>query len=353
MIRSLAFFCASAALAGTLSPTESAVMKTIDAEASRTIQLLETLVNINSGTKNFAGVREVARRMQAEFEPLGFQVRWVPMAAAGRAGHLVAEHTGSKGKRILIIGHMDTVFELSSPFQKFVRTGDRAEGPGVEDTKGGLAVMVAAFRALKSAGALDPMRIRIVLTGDEENPGEPTSVSRADLFDAAAQSDVALEFEPGIRLAGKDYASTSRRGVVEWVLKTRGITGHSGQVGSPAMGDGAIKELTRILSQFASELPEKYLTFNVGLVLGGVSAHFNDTQTGGSASGKTNVIPGEAVAVGDLRMVRDEQTERAEAKMRAIVAKHLPKTGAEITFRGLMPPMSPDRNRALLAMFNA
>jgi glutamate carboxypeptidase len=212
--------------------------------------------------------------------------------------------------------------------------------------------MVSALRALKAAGALDAMRIHIVLTGDEENPGEPIAVSRKDLIDAAPQSDVALEFEPGIRLNGKDYGSTSRRGATEWVLRTRGVSGHSGQVGSAAMGDGAAKELIRILSLFASELPEKYLTYNVGLMVAGASAQLNDTQTAGSAAGKLNIIAGEAYAIGDLRTISEEQAERAEAKMRTIVSKHLPKTQAEITIRSMTPPMAPERNRGLLALLN-
>ena len=241
MRRCFAFlFAALTAYAAQLSPTEAALVKTIDAEAPRTTALLETLVNINSGTENAAGVRDVARHMEAELAPLGFNVRWVPMDAVKRAGHLLAEHKGTRGKRILINGHMDTVFGPASPFQKFVRTGDRAEGPGPEDMKGGLAVLVSSLRALQAAGVLDPMRIRIVLTGDEENPGEPNSISRKDLVDAAAESDVALEFEPGIRVHGIDYASTSRRGVVDWSLHTHAVSFHSARlaVRSWAMGQG-------------------------------------------------------------------------------------------------------------------
>ena len=161
------FFAALTALGAQLSPAEAALVKTIDAEVPRTTALLETLVNIHSGTENPAGVREVARHMEAELTPLGFTVRWVPMDAVKRAGHLLAEHKGTKGKRILIIGHMDTVFGPASPFQKFERSGDRAVGPGTEDMKGGLAVLVSSLRALQAGGVLEPMRIRIVLTGDE------------------------------------------------------------------------------------------------------------------------------------------------------------------------------------------
>ena len=346
--------CVSILQAAELSPAERSIVATVDAEVSRTSQLLETMVNVNSGTKNFAGVRQISKIMQAELELLGFRTRWVPMDAAHRAGHLVAEHNGAAGrKRLLLIAHMDTVFEPASPFQKFVRkAGSVAEGPGTEDTKGGLAVMVSALRALKSAGELDAMPITIVLTGDEENPGEPVSISRLDLVDASRHSDIALEFEPGIRVGGKDFGSTSRRGVLDWVVKTRGIAGHSGQIFSPEMGYGAINELSRVLTAFLQEVPEKFMTFNIGMVMGGSSAKLNEGESGGIVTGKMNIIPGEALAIGEVRPLTDEQAQRAQEKMEAIVRRHLPKTEAEIIFRGLMPPMGPEKNRGLLALLN-
>ena len=346
--------CVSILQAAELSPAERSIVATVDAEVSRTSQLLETMVNVNSGTKNFAGVRQISKIMQAELELLGFRTRWVPMDAAHRAGHLVAEHNGAAGrKRLLLIAHMDTVFEPASPFQKFVRkAGSVAEGRGTEDTKGGLAVMVSALRALKSAGELDAMPITIVLTGDEENPGEPVSISRLDLVDASRHSDIALEFEPGIRVGGKDFGSTSRRGVLDWVVKTRGIAGHSGQIFSPEMGYGAINELSRVLTAFLQEVPEKFMTFNIGMVMGGSSAKLNEGESGGIVTGKMNIIPGEALAIGEVRPLTDEQAQRAQEKMEAIVRRHLPKTEAEIIFRGLMPPMGPEKNRGLLALLN-
>ena len=95
-------------------------------------------MNQNSGTLNLEGVTAVGAMMRAELEPLGFEVRWVDMRETGRAGHIVATHRGNgRGKRILLIGHLDTVFEPDSPFQRFTRDGNRATGPGVGDDKGG------------------------------------------------------------------------------------------------------------------------------------------------------------------------------------------------------------------------
>ena len=84
------------------------------------------------------------------------------MAETGRAGHIVATHKGNgRGKKMLLIGHLDTVFEPDSPFQRFVRKGDNAaEGPGAGDDKGGMVVMVAALRAMQAAGTLEERRHR-------------------------------------------------------------------------------------------------------------------------------------------------------------------------------------------------
>src|SRR5687767_9511503 len=138
-----------------LSRTERTMIATVEAEQQRTLAMLETWVNQNSGSLNIDGVTKVGAMLRAELEPLGFQVEWLDMRATGRAGHLVARHKGNGGgKRMLLIGHLDTVFEPDSPFQRFVRKGVEAEGPGVGDDKGGMAVMVLALRAMRAAGTL-------------------------------------------------------------------------------------------------------------------------------------------------------------------------------------------------------
>ncbi len=129
------------------------MVRTVDAEQERTVSMLETWVNQNSGSLNSPGVEAVGKMLRSELEPLGFKVEWIDMKAAGRAGHIVARHKGNgRGKRMLLIGHLDTVFEPDSPFQKWERKGDRGVGPGSGDDKGGMAVMVAALRAMKAAG---------------------------------------------------------------------------------------------------------------------------------------------------------------------------------------------------------
>jgi glutamate carboxypeptidase len=357
------FVTAALAQSPAMAPAESAMVKAIDGEMPAAIGLLEKLVNINSGTMNLAGVVAVKDVVAPQIEALGFKVQWTPMQNLdGRAGDLVAEHVCAAGadkcgKRLLLIGHLDTVFEPSSSFQRYSivpgTNGNVATGPGVNDMKGGVVVMLTALQAMKAAGVLDNAEIRIVLSGDEERHGEPVSVSRKDMIDAAKRSDVALEFEPGGIVNGKEVQSISRRSGGSWRVETSGRTGHSSQVFSERMGDGAIYELARILDAFRKELKEPGLTYNVGLVLGGATATMNANGTGGEATGKTNVVPPVALALGDLRTLDNEQTARAQAKMQAIVADHLPKTGAVITFEEAYPAMAPtEAGRALIKQMN-
>jgi glutamate carboxypeptidase len=333
-----------------LTALEQKMAAVVDAHAAEDRALLQQLVDINSGTMHLAGVEAVKDVVAAKFEALGFKVRWVPMqSVTGRAGDLVAEHLcpggdGRCGKRMLLIGHMDTVFEPTSAFQKYSLVegtdGKVATGPGIADMKGGLVIMLAALTALKEAGALDHAEIRIVLSGDEERTGVPLEAARRDMIDAAKHSDVALEFEPSARLNGQDTVSLGRRSSTTWHLETSGLSGHSSQIFGTRLGYGAIYEMARILDTFRRELPEEGLTFSPGLVLGGATAAVNGDATGGSAMGKANVIAATALASGDLRTLNNEQTLRAEGKMRAIVAAHLPQTDAKIGFDESYPAMA-------------
>ncbi len=338
-----------------LSPAEKVMSATVDAEYEQSVALLEKLVDQNSGSLNMEGVANVGRMMRAELEPLGFVVRWVPMAAAKRAGHIVAVRKGKSGtKRLLLIGHLDTVFEKDSPFQTFVRNGDEATGPGAGDDKGGMVVMLAALRAMKAAGTLKTANIEIVLTGDEEDSGDPIEVARADLIAAGKRADIALDFEGLIVEDGKDMGSIARRSSNTWTLTASGKTGHSSLIFGSEYGDGAIFELTRILSAFRTELPEPNLTFNVGIVAGGAEAALDRDGVRATAAGKSNIIAATAVARGDFRTLSEAQTRRVKAKMAAIVAKHAPMTDASILFEpGGYPAMAPtEGNKALLAWLN-
>jgi glutamate carboxypeptidase len=338
-----------------LSPAERRIVDAVDDRAREAIALLERSVNINSGTLNAAGVRQVAELMRPEFEAIGFDVRLSDMAEVERGPHLIAERRGTADKRVLLIGHLDTVFEPDSPFQRFERIDEHtARGPGVADMKGGNIVILYALRALHDAGVLEGATITVVLTGDEEAPGRPLEISRRDLIEAGRQSDVALGFEGGSREGETDFAVIARRSSSSWELTVRGTAAHSSIIFLEGVGAGAVYEMARILSAFYDDLRgEAGLTFSPGLVLAGTDIEHVPAEDRGTAFGKTNVIPGQAVVAGDLRTLTHEQLQDTRARMRDIVSRHLPRTTAEISFTDSYPAMPPtEENRALLARYD-
>lgn len=341
------------AQSSSLTTPEPSIAAAVDRHNAEALALLERLVNINSGTNNLPGVRQVGDVLRSQFDALGFKTRWIDGAAFHRAGHLIAEHPGP-GPKILLIGHLDTVFEPSNPFQKFQMLPDStAKGPGIIDMKGGDVVMLHALRALKDAGQLDRMNIVAVFTGDEEEAGSPITEARRALVDAAKGAAAGLGFEDGA--GDPKTAVIARRSAGSWTLTTTGFTAHSGQIFTPEVGAGATYEASRILNQFYSRLStEQYLTFNAGLALGGTLVNVDTTGTEGSAAGKRNVVPDKMTVTGDLRAISPEQLAKAQSAMREIVSHHLPKTDAKIVFEeGGYPPMAPtEGNRKLLAMYD-
>jgi glutamate carboxypeptidase len=342
-----------AALAQMSSTPERAIVSAVDAGNADALALLETAVNINSGTHNFAGVRAVADLFRKELDALGFKTSWVDGAGFKRAGHLVADHPG-KGPRIILIGHLDTVFERDSPFQTFRRIDDKtATGPGIIDMKGGDVIIIAALKALKAANALDDMNVIVVMTGDEEDSGEPQGAARAALVDAARGARYALGFEDGP--GDPRFAVTARRGTSSWTLRVKAKTGHSSQIFREELGYGANYELARILDGFRRKLAgEAHLTFNPSLVLGGTAVELDEVLSRGSASGKTNVIAATAVAMGDLRTLSKEQLQHARETMKAVVADApLAQTEPTLTFEDGYPSLPPtDGNARLLAEYD-
>jgi glutamate carboxypeptidase len=345
--------CASATAAKRNADAEKALVSYVNANEARSVELLEQIVNVNSGSLNVAGVRRVADILRPQFEALGFSTRWVDGAPFKRAGHLVAEH-GKRGPRVLLIGHLDTVFEPEHPFQKFERVdANIVRGPGTSDMKGGIVVALAALDALKQAKLLDDLRITVVLHGDEESSGTPLELARATLIEAAKNADVAIGLENG----GDDptTAVTARRGYTGWLVKVTALSAHSSQIFSDEVGAGAIYELARILDGFYRELHEQeLLTLNPGLVSGSTQLDFTEEPLRAMATGKDNIVAPVAVATGDLRTISVEQRERAKETMRKIVAAHLPHATAEIKFDDGYPPMAPtEGNARLLSMYDA
>ena len=343
---------ASAVQAQKPSSAEQAIARAADRHNADAIALLERIVEINSGTMNFAGVRAVADVLRPSFDSLGFTTRWDDGSAFHRAGHLVAEHPGP-GPKILLIGHLDTVFEPTSPFQHIEMLADStARGPGIIDMKGGDVIILSALRALKETGQLDRMNIVVVYDGDEEDAGRPLSAARKAIIDAAKGAQYAIGFEDGA--ADPKTAVISRRSAGSWNLVTTGVEAHSSQIFTPAVGGGAAYEASRILTGFYTALSkEPYLTFNPGLIVAGTQASVDSDGSNGTAAGKRNVVAQHATVTGDLRALSPEQLAKARATMQAIVARHLLHTTATITFDDGYPPMAPTAgNKRLLATYS-
>jgi glutamate carboxypeptidase len=334
------------------SSTERSIVAAVDAHNGDGLELLEKVVNINSGTQNFPGVHRVGDIFRAELDALGFTTRWVDGAPFHRAGHLVADHPGT-GPRFLLIGHLDTVFEADSPFQTLQRIDERtARGPGVIDMKGGDVIIVQALKALAAAGVLKNLNVIVVMTGDEEDSGDPQTLARAALIEAAKGADYALGFEDGP--GDPRYAVTARRGTSSWTLNVKGFPAHSSQIFRADVGYGAIYEAARILDGFRQKLAaEEHLTFNPGVMLGGTSIDFDAAHSRGTAFGKENVVAERAMVTGDLRTLSKEQLASARQAMQAVVADALPHTEATLTFTDGYPSLAPtEGNARLLAVYD-
>jgi len=330
-------------VAADFDENESAMLAWIDAHSENAISLLEETVNISSGTLNVEGVSAVGTVMRRELDALGLETEWIEQPPELlRAGHLVGRNTTPDGLNILMIGHLDTVFESDDTYQAFSREGNIATGPGVDDMKSGNVIIVYALKALQQIGVLETMPIVVFYTGDEEKAGRPLTISRKDLIDAGHWADVSLGYESAARHEGQDWATITRRSSTGWRLEVEGKRAHSSGIFDEDTGAGAIFEAARILSAFYDEVRgEQYLTFNAGTIQGGSVVEYDFEQNRGTTFGKTNVVPSTVIVHGGIRTISPEQLARAQQSMREVVEKNLPNTNASIIFTDGYPPMSP------------
>lgn len=337
------------------NPKEKNTIDFISKNKQDQLKLLENLVNINSETSNVEGVKRNGEIIKSELEALGFNVKWHDLPSEmHHAGSLVATIKGNSRKKILIIGHMDTVFPIDSPFQRFTLSPDHqyATGPGVIDAKGGIVTILYAMKALHHIGELKNANITIVFTGDEELAAKPTSISRKTLIDIAKNSDIALGFEFAL---SSDELIVGRRGLDEWFLTSTGKSQHSATIFQANTGFGAVYETSRVLNEIQQHLSHTPgLTINAGLLLGGQKVH-EDIETGtGSAAGRKTIVPAIAYAHGDMRFLSDQQRNEAQKNMLQISTHSLQGTKSSISFKPIIPPMQATKsNDELLALYSA
>lgn len=314
------------------------------ANADEAIELLEEVSRIPSATSNHPGLRKVGEVFARELEELGFRTRWIEAPAQlNRAGHLVAERSGSEGKRLLLIGHLDTVIDGDW----FERDGDIARASGGGDMKGGDVIIIEALRAMRAAGTLDDHQIIVFFTGDEEEGGRPLALARAPLIEAAQRSDIALAFEgttPGSVTVG-------RRGTEQWLIEVTARTGHSSGIFSDGLGYGATFEAARILEAMREELAGvPNVTMNPAVMLSGSRTEYDAAAHEGTTGGVTNIIADRAIIEGDMRFLTPEQKQWIMETMERIVSTgNLPHTSATIRWNEGYPSMPPTAGNYFLA----
>ncbi len=221
------------------------------------MQLLQDIVNINSDTRNLAGLAQTRDTLIPHFEALGLKATRHALAEGREV--LSFEKPGAR-PRIMLVGHVDTVFAQTSAFKQLSRQGDRLTGPGVIDMKGGIVLMLNVLGQLKQAGQLE--QIRVVLNDDEEI-GSPHS--NQTLRTLALGIPYGLVFEPGL----PDGAVVSSQSGVRWIkLTATGKAAHAGL--EPENGVDACLEMAfKIAKLSALAQPQKGLTINPGVIEGG------------------------------------------------------------------------------------
>lgn len=287
---------------------------------------LKAIVNIDSGTYTKAGVDRVGVYLQERFRDFGFSTYFDPQQDYGN--HLVATWKGSvaNGPRILLVGHMDTVFSDGEaerrPFTLGQRNGMRiAKGPGVLDMKSGLLIGMYGLHLLIKANEANVQSITFICNSDEE-VGSP--VSKPLIQELAAQSDAVIVLEPG-RAIGS--VVSSRRGIGNYRVEVRGVSAHAGV--EPQHGRNAILELSyqvQALQALNGTVPGT--TLNVGIIRGGE---------------RTNVVPDLAYCDLDVRVSDTEGVRAIEEAMRKVTAKRV-LDGTQITLSGGIRSMPFERN---------
>ena len=291
-------------------------MQAFETRKPEMIALLKKLVEIESPSSNKAAVDRVGAFLADEFRRAGAQLEIVPNQVTG--DHLVARW-GSGPGGILLMHHMDTVFPLGTlENMPFYEKDDRLFGPGVLDMKGGIVVSLTAIVALRSAGELT-RPVTMLVTSDEEIGSD---TSRESIKHLASSASLVLVMESGL-VDGS--LKTWRKGVGDFLVRVKGRAAHAG--GAHQDGRNAIEELAhQVLAIQKMTDYEKGTTLNVGVIKGGTVS---------------NVVPDEATAEVDFRIVIPEEAERISRAMHALKPV-TPGTTLEVSGGLNRPPMPND-----------
>jgi glutamate carboxypeptidase len=251
------------------------------------------LTSIESPSGDAVALGRVAEAVASRLREVGGEAQaaaaeGVPLVRARLSGH-------GKGRPVLLLGHLDTVWPVGQLGVMPIRMeGRRMHGPGVLDMKAGIVIAIEALRALSRAGGMPP--VRVLFTGDEETGSR---ASRAIIEDEARASAAVLVLEPSLPGGA---LKTSRKGCGEFELTVRGVAAHAGI--EPEKGASAILELAdQLLAADRLQDPSRGTTLSAGVVSGGT---------------RPNVVPAEARATIDARASSIGEAQRVEAALRAL-----------------------------------
>jgi glutamate carboxypeptidase len=289
---------------------------------------LKAIVNIDSGTFTKSGIDRVGAYLQERFTDFGFSTSFDRQTQYG--DHLVATHMGSnpKGPRLLLIGHIDTVFgedEVARRPFNIKRGGGKtiATGPGVLDMKSGVLIGMYSLYLLIQAQEAAYQSATFICNSDEEI-GSPSS--RPLVQELAQQADAVLVFEPG---RAEETVVSSRRGCGQYRVEVQGLSAHAGV--EPQRGRNAILELSyQVQKMQALNGTVAGTTLSVGIIRGGE---------------RTNVVPDHAYFDMDVRASDQKAARALEAAMRQVTTQNKLQ-GTTIALSGSMLCQPFERNQA-------
>lgn len=267
----------------------------IHSKEQEMLQLLKQLVNIDSGSNCKQGIDNIGTLLKERFERLGFYAEIIEEKKHGN--HLVIRHCQVDDPKIIIIGHMDTVFPKGTAEKRpFQIKGQRAFGPGVIDMKASIVQLIYALTCMKETGQKEYQNVQIILNSDEEL-GSPTS--RELIMRQAKNKRYALVLES----ARPDGSIVSaRRGVGQFKISVEGKAAHSGI--EPEKGSSAIEELAYKVIKLQQLTNDKEgIHVNVGMISGGTAV---------------NTVPAFATAKVDVRISKKEQMELVQKNIEKI-----------------------------------
>jgi glutamate carboxypeptidase len=318
--------CALPALAVGAPQPNTKVLTAVEACEQSGRALLERLVAVDSGTGDVDGVNAVGAIYTAELKALGADVKSVAPTAPGVGNNVVATLTGTGKGRIVLIAHMDTVFNHGDVARRMPHwEGSHYIGPGAGDDKAGGVTAVCALKALKANGFADFARIDLLLNSNEETGSAGTS----DLIRSLAKaSDLAINLERGIPT---DQVLKARKGSATLTAQFTGRAAHSGL--EPEKGRNAVIEAARFaLGLEKLSDPQKKTTVTVDILAGG---------------DKTNVVPAHAELKADVRAFTSEEFDRVEQGAAQLAANpSIDGVTIQTSLQRSFPPWPPNEHTA-------